>query len=296
MIAVLFLFSATSGTIQNRTGAKNRLDAKIITTIPHEGTVGIKTEKSNRSNLNLLSPLVSFDFTEAIHRISARFEQEMTKDRKVFVFTSVYEAEGKSTVAANTALALAMTGIKVLFIDLDLRRPVQSEVLNMTVDGDREFGEKLMLGEKPDVILSCVITEPKTKMDALLSSRCYTDEIDDLPYELLGEIITQARKKYDCIVIDTPPVTYFADSQLYSDHADATVLVVRQDIAPAAEINSVIDALRACRAEFIGCILNDMLTLSDKGSANSYYYGHYGSNRYGKYYGSDKGKTNTGSN
>ncbi len=91
MILVLFLYSATSGTIQNSTGAKNRIDAKIITSIPHESAGGKKKKQTTRSALSLLSPLVSFDFTEAIHRISARFEQEITKGRRVFVFTSVYE-------------------------------------------------------------------------------------------------------------------------------------------------------------------------------------------------------------
>ena len=100
----------------------------------------------------------------------------------------------------------------------------------------------------------------------------------------LKEVIHLLSGSFDYVVIDSPPLGYFSDSEVLSDLADGTLLVVRQDLVPAAEINDAIDALRACRAEFLGCILNDMQHLSSRLSGGRYAYGYgYGYGKYGKY-------------
>ena len=71
--------------------------------------------------------------------------------------------------------------------------------------------------------------------------------------------------------------------ELLSDLSDASVLVVRQDTVPAPEINDAIDALRAGKAEFLGCILNDMAHLTAYSAGYGYGYGYYGYG-YGKKY------------
>ena len=62
-----------------------------------------------RRNLNISSPAISFAFTESIHRIAEKFQHEHAKGRRVFLFSSVSAAEGKSTLAANTAISMWMT-------------------------------------------------------------------------------------------------------------------------------------------------------------------------------------------
>ena len=164
MLAMLAWLSVSSGTIQTGEGARNNLDAKIIGIVPHEkqsksragfaankltphdpGKNGGKRLRGKRlrSNLKISSPAISFAFAESIYRIAAKFEHEHAKGSRVFLFSSVSEAEGKSTLAANTALSLAEKHLRVLFIDLDLRRPVQSEMLGLTVNKEHELGELL---------------------------------------------------------------------------------------------------------------------------------------------------------
>ena len=98
----------------------------------------------------------------------------------------------------------------------------------------------------------------------------------------LGEgakVVALARERYDYVIIDSPPLGFFSDSELLSDLSDASVLVVRQDTVPAPEINDAIDALRAGKAEFLGCILNDMAHLAAWSSGYGYGYGK----KYDKY-------------
>lgn len=270
--------SVSSGTVQTQEGARSDLDAKIISTVPHEGRRTRKLlgwfddrrrerrarrgGKRLRRNLNISSPAISFAFTESIHRIAEKFQHEHAKGRRVFLFSSVSAAEGKSTLTANTAISLASRGVNVLFIDLDLRRPVQSEMLGLSVKQKNELGTLLTESAAPEKILSAAVTDPATGLHSLLSTKSYTDVIELLASDQLAKVVALARERYDYVIIDSPPLGFFSDSELLSDLSDASVLVVRQDTVPAPEINDAIDALRAGKAEFLGCILNDMAHLA----------------------------------
>lgn len=288
MMLLLAWLSVAANTVQTVEGAQAKLDAKIIGTIPHE-KLTLASVKNGRRNkhgaLNINSPTVSFAFTESVHRIAAKFEHERTKGNRVFMFSSVSEAEGKSTLAANIALSLASRDLRVLFIDLDLRRPVQSKILGTAVDPSHELGDLLASGIAAEEILKATAEDPHTGLHSLLSTKSYVDMIELIASPLLTQVIATARERYDLVIIDSPPLGYFADSELLSDQSDCSVLVVRQDIVPAPMINDAIDALRAGKAEFLGCILNDMRHLQSHISA--YGYGKYGYGKYG--YGQKKG-------
>lgn len=293
--------SVSSGTVQTQEGARSDLDAKIISTVPHEGRrtrtlLGWMDDRRERwerrarrggkrlrRNLNISSPAISFAFTESIHRIAEKFQHEHARGRRVFLFSSVSAAEGKSTLAANTAISLASRGVNVLFIDLDLRRPVQSEMLGLSVKQKNELGTLLTESAAPEKILSAVVTDPATGLHSLLSTKSYTDVIELLASAQLAKVVALAREQYDYVIIDSPPLGFFSDSELLSDLSDASVLVVRQDTVPAPEINDAIDALRAGKAEFLGCILNDMSHLTAYSAGYGYGYGYYGYG-YGKKY------------
>ena len=288
-----------SGTVQTLEGARSGLDARIISSVPHEGRRTRKLlgwfddrrrerrarrgGKRLRRNLNISSPAISFAFTESIHRIAEKFQHEHAKGRRVFLFSSVSAAEGKSTLAANTAISLASRGVSVLFIDLDLRRPVQSEMLGLSVKQKNELGTLLSESAAPEKILSAAVTDPSTGLHSLLSTKSYTDVIELLASDQLAKVVALAREQYDYVIIDSPPLGFFSDSELLSDLSDASVLVVRQDTVPAPEINDAIDALRAGKAEFLGCILNDMAHLTAYSAGYGYGCGYYGYG-YGKKY------------
>ena len=283
MVGLLFLIALSGGTVQTADSAEALLDAKIIGTIPHERQLGlwIQGSRRNKKTLHVTSPNVSFAFAEAIHRTAAKFEQEKGKGHSVFLLTSVSESEGKSTVAANVALSLAMKNAKVLLIDLDLRRPVQARNLHLIPQPEEELGAMLAAEASPETMLSMVKTEPITGMHALLSCQSYKKTVELISSAALKDLIRQARNLYDYIIIDLPPVGYFSESEAMLELADCSVLVARQDVVPYPVINDNVDALREGRASFLGIILNDMYTLSSAASRYGYGYGKYGYGKYG---------------
>lgn len=310
MAAAIMAANILSSTVQTQEGARALLDGRILASVPHEGQKGrrlsgwledrrrarrnSKGGKHLRRNLNISSPTISFAFTESIHRIAEKFQHEHAKGRKVFLFSSVSAAEGKSTLAANTAISLAGQGQKVLFIDLDLRRPVQSEMLGLSVKRKNELGELLAESAAPERILSAAVKDSATGLHSLLSTKSYTDVIELLASSQLAKVVELARQRYDYVIIDSPPLGFFSDSELLSDLSDASVLVVRQDVVPTPEINDAIDSLRAGQAEFLGCVLNDMSRLGHSSGNQSYGYGYgygYSKRRDDKYgYGHSSGQ------
>lgn len=291
MACAIVYMEISRGAIQNMSAAKSRLDGRIIGSVPHESARGSGKSpfrRRKRRDLHISSSAISFAFTESVHNIASRVEHEQSKGKQVFLFTSVTEGEGKSTIAANTALTLATNNGSVLFIDLDLRRPVQTDIFNVKPAKNASFGDLLVSGADPRTILNSTIADPSSGMEMLLSSRSYTDTIDLLSSPLLAQVIALARTRFDFIVIDSPPLGYFADSEVLSDLADGTLLVIRQNIVPAPEINDAIDSLKACKADFLGCILNDMQHLSRH---LRYGYGYHYGYGYGSKYGYGYGKS-----
>ena len=85
-------------------------------------------------------------------------------------------------------------------------------------------------------------------------------------------MLLQQLRIFDYVILDTPPMGYFADTEALLDKTDATMLVVRQDRTPACDINDAIDLLRRSDARFLGCILNDMTGTRNEGQGNVYGY------------------------
>lgn len=283
MVGLLVLLSLSSGTIQNEEGARNRLDAPIIGSIPHDKQMGVWLLGPRRKlqRRNITSTTVSFAFAEAIHRLASKLENKKGQGKSVFLITSVSQTEGKSTVAVNTALSLALKKSSVLFLDLDLRRPVQADNLNLAVKPDQELGRLLQTDASAQEILASVLVEPKSGMHCLLSTKNYKNAPKLLSSGALADTIALARQEYDYVIVDLPPIGSFPESELLSDLADVSMLVVRQDVVSAGVINDCIDALRSGKAELLGCILNDMNSLH--AAASSYGYGYGYGKRYGKY-------------
>ena len=98
---------------------------------------------------------------------------------------------------------------------------------------------------------------------------------------------------FDFVILDSPPMSYFVDAETLADKVDSTMLVVRQDCTPAAEINGTIQTLQSCKSQFLGCILNDItFSLTEGyGGYGHYGYGDYGYGHYGySHYGSSNSK------
>ena len=117
----------------------------------------------------------------------------------------------------------------------------------------------------------------------LLNKRNYGNSTDIVSSDNMARLLESAKKHFDFVVVDSPPMSLMADAEVMANLSDMSILVVAYDTVLAQDLNDAIDALRDCRASFAGCILNQVRTLPGARRTTGGYggYGRYG--RYGQY-------------
>jgi polysaccharide biosynthesis transport protein len=176
--------------------------------------------------------------------------QFMTDDeRGVLQITSATPGEGKSTIAANLAVALGNVGIPVLLVDADLRRPRQHEIFNvpnerglanlMTVHGSRV--EPVATGYDNVWLLPSGPVPPNST--EMLSMR-------------FGPALRELRKTDALIIIDTPPVLPVSDARLIATEVNRVLLVVAAGSAKPNTVRQVLERLSVAESHVLGIVLN----------------------------------------
>lgn len=278
MVILLLWMHIKADTIQTRFGAKQKLDAQVLVSLPHEKIKPLMTNSA-----------VSFYFRENLYRLRSCIENFAAghENAVVILVTSVAANEGKSTVAANLALALAEKHQGVLLVDADLRNPTQVDILGEEYAGKRGLGS-LLQQENLDVnsITGAIGYQKKTNLRAILERQSDSGALDILSGQRMERLLGLLRRTVKYIVLDTPPIGLFPDSSVLADLADISILVVRQDMVSACDINDATDSLGQGKSAFQGVILNDMRSVTGYGygfGCNSQYsYGGYGNKTPGR--------------
>ena len=284
-LVILFLFFdlLRDDTVQTLQAARDKLDAKLLLSISHEPRRS-RPGKKHRPLL-ITEPTVSFAFSESVHRLRSRLEQEKAAEgTNIFLLTSVMEHEGKSTLAENLALSLAQKHGSVLLVDSDFRKKSRF--------CEKARGWKTQEYDYRDFKLCCAHVK-STNLYVLYSPVMLKDPSRLLASGRFARLLGQLKDSFNYVIVDTPPLELFADAEMLADLDAVSLLVVRQDLVPAPVINDAIDTLRQRQAKFLGCVLNDVHVLlpsllAPYGSDYGYNYSSYG--KYGKYgsYASDE--------
>jgi capsular exopolysaccharide synthesis family protein len=194
------------------------------------------------------------------------------------VVTSTRPGEGKTVVATNLALGLAMTGHRVLLIDADLRRPRIHDVFNVpqepglsaVVLGTKRAREVAHQSQIPGLWVLPAGAIPPNPAE-LLSSTRFKD--------LLKGVSTQ----FDWVIIDSPPVMAVTDASVLAHLASGVLFVVRSEGTSRPAAMAAIEQLEAAQARFVGAVLNRV-----KLDRNSFFYSQYYSREYRDYYASSQ--------
>lgn len=277
--AILAVMSYLRDTVRSATEVQEKLDCDYMGEIPHENkykTIAARLRRK-KSSILIANPLTGFRFVESMRKLRRRVEQRMG-DGKVLMVTSLLENEGKSTVAVNLALAMEQKHKRVLLIDCDLRKPACHIVLDQ-----KKFthGINEVLHNTAE-LSDCFLRYQDKDMYLLLAKKGERNTGDLIVSKRMEAMLDWARKNFDFIVLDLPPMNVAADAEGMADLADATLMVVRQNVAFAPELNNAIGNLEGHRAKMLGCVLNDvhatqLSTGQGYGSYNKYgHYGHYG--------------------
>ncbi|MFZ0705933.1 MAG: polysaccharide biosynthesis tyrosine autokinase [Candidatus Korobacteraceae bacterium] len=169
---------------------------------------------------------------------------------RVIAIVSAMPLEGKTTTAANCAIALAQHGTKVLLVDADLRQPSLHGFFGLELSP----GLRNAIDAEPSADLPSEITQ-QPGLWVLTAGDCY-DRSRALDAKSVAPLIRQWRETYDYVVIDTPPATLVSDALVLSACADATVFVARSGMTSRRTIRRTRDALQRTHANVSGILLN----------------------------------------
>ncbi len=278
LITLFGFVSIIQDTVKTEHDVEKKLDARSLGVIPYDkkrqGLKGIITRK--KSALLITNPLAGFALVESYRKLATKVDYQMKRrGMKALVVTSVAENEGKSTVAANLALALAAQSKKVLLIDGDLRRPAQFLIFNHKPNDAHELGEYL----KGKVDLKKAVIQSKIpNLYLAIGRNCYPSSTELLSRKELKRLIEAAKMVMDYVIIDSPPVGQIGDAELLTHNAGAAMLVARQNYILAEDINDMLDDLRSENTKVLGVVLNGVRSFS--GTEDRGRYGKY--NRYNK--------------
>lgn len=257
---------------------KNNFNISILATVSD-----IKSKnKKERNRLLITDKNVGLPFIETFKLIRTKIENtKLKKGYSVFAITSSTESEGKTTCSVNIALSLAKSGKSVLLIDADLRKPAVCKTLGINIEGEKGVYD-IVTGKKK--FEESVKYIEKLNLYLLVASSAVQDPSETLASEAMAEIIKEAKKNFDFVIVDCPPAGVVADAAIVANYADTIIFVTAEERVAIPQIEYALSDLVTAKAEILGCIYNRAGSGAIKVATEKA--GGYFSNRYGGYYGS----------
>ncbi|MEL6929473.1 MAG: polysaccharide biosynthesis tyrosine autokinase [Cyanobacteria bacterium J06600_6] len=171
---------------------------------------------------------------------------------KVILMTSSVPGEGKSTVAANLAAAMSQLGRKVLLIDGDLRKASQHELWQIS----NKAGVKDVVAHKTP--LAQVVARPMKQLDILTAGTIAPNPLALIDSPEMSQLVAAARKEYELVIIDAPPLAVTADVLTLSKLTDGIVFVSRPGVVENESAELAKETLANARLEeqVLGMVIN----------------------------------------
>lgn len=275
-VAIIYVLNLLSFRIEGRN------DVEKLTTVPIIGDVPLTESETGNKHAIAVRENDNDIMAETFRSIRTSLLFMLGEpDQKVILITSTMSGEGKTFIASNLAVSLALLGKKVIIVGLDIRKPGLNKVFNIS---HKENGITLYLSSPKTTDLSSLIRPSGVTdhLDLLPGGTIPPNPTELLARQSLQDAIEILKQKYDYIVLDTAPIGMVTDTQLIARVADASVYVCRADYTYKNDYQLINELQNNNRLPNLCTVING---LDMKKKKYGYYYG-YG--KYGKYYGYGK--------
>jgi len=202
-------------------------------------------------------------FEEAIRMLrNSILLSDVDRSLQSILITSASSGEGKSTIALHLAMAHAEQGKKTLLIDADLRQPTLDKRLGVSDAGLGLTGALLGETEWQEVVIQI----PGLPNLHLLPAGSPSSRASDLMEGRIAEMLDEARRVYDLIILDAPPILGYAEPMQIAIAVDAVAVVASARETDSRAIKAAVATLKRLRANLIGIVLNRLSPAAGGGS------------------------------
>jgi capsular exopolysaccharide synthesis family protein len=247
-----------------RTTVMNKEDISNLTSVPVIGVVGHSDEKGSNLVVHKRPKSVLAEGFRTV-RTNLRFYSTGSGCQTILITSSV-GGEGKSFVTLNLATIMAMQQQKVIVVGLDLRKPKLFQDFGWA--NDKGASTYLSGGAKLDEIIR---SSTIPNLDLVISGPIPPNPAELLSKPALVELFDELKRRYDVVIIDTPPIGVVSDAYLVMPNADLVLYMVRQGYSKLEYLRSLDELVRDGRLNKVSILLND----SDFSQSYGYGYGHH---------------------
>lgn len=260
------------------TKVQSKGDVEKVTEMPFIAGIG---HMRSRNNLEVLSSPKS-SISESFRALRSNLNYFLgNREKAIILITSSISGEGKTFTSVNLASVFALSGRRTLIVGADMRKPkifqdfeLSNDIgLSTYLSGMTEFNDIVKKTQYPLLDMVSGGPVPPNPAELLLAKR-------------MEIFLEEAKRQYDYIILDTPPLAIVADAFALVRFVDHTLFLVRQNYTPKALLRNIDDFYVSGKLQRISIVLND---ITKTGPGYGYGYG----DGYGYGYGLGYGKGNS---
>lgn len=258
------------------TRVHSRKDFEDIVSVPYLGEIPQDKEagKLNEQESPFLLAKEQRDSTVSeafrILRTNMAFMARKDLPQQVIIFTSLNEGAGKTFISKNLGMSLVLAKKKVILIDMDIRRGTLSRQFHL-----KKIGLTNYLAD--NTLLAEDIIQHQDGFDIIAAGAIAPNPAELLMDERLDNLVTELRRRYDYIVVDSVPVGIIADATISNRIADLTIFVARAGRLDRRQLPEIEQLYKENKLHNMALVLNGADLHRRYG-----YYGYYGySYKYG---------------
>lgn len=259
---------------------EGRPDVEKITSLPIIGDIPFSEDKSPERAI-VVHENQNDLMAETFRNVRTNILYMMKSDEKVILVTSTTTGEGKTFIASNLAVSLALLGKKIVIIGLDIRKPGLNKSFQLSRK-EQGISQFLANPEHTDLMSLVQVSNINPNLYILPGGPIPPNPTELVARESLPQAIEILKQHFDYIILDTAPIGMVTDTQLISRVAHACIYVCRADYTHKADYTLINELSEQKKLPNLCTIING---LDMKKKKYGYYYG-YG--KYGKYYGYGK--------
>ena len=255
---------------------KSTSDVERIFNYPVIGYLSLMSENGNNATyvLNHPNSLV----TESFRLLQSNLEFfQAYNSAKTILITSPMQGNGKTTIAVNLAISLAMSGQKTILVDSDLRRPAVHAAFGV----DKSPGLSDIIRSKKK---ASEVTRPMdgTRVDVITAGNVPANVTEVVGSKRIAEILNGLKDDFETIIVDAPPLV-ISDSYNLASKVDGVVLVLEQGQTREEQARVIKEQLNRAGARVIGVVFNRVTEVNAKSYGDYQYLSMYAPHHYNDY-------------